>query len=94
MNEIVEHDQQGNIILLVGMEARLIHHVQKAGPITSIDRIAVDWGVSPWWLRECAKRVAHKGLLKLVRMEALPGRPYMVDRKDPAPNPIDGLLSR
>jgi hypothetical protein len=61
-----------------GLEACLIRYVQTYGHITSLDRWAHEWNVSPWWVRQCAHNAARKGLLKLTRLHDVSGRPYRV----------------
>jgi hypothetical protein len=62
----------------LGFEKALVLYVQKNGQITSLEKLAHDEGITPWWLRHCAHSAAKKGLIKLTRLEDQSGRPYRV----------------
>ena len=61
-----------------GVEEVLIRYVRDYGQIVSLDRWAIEWGLTPYWVRFCAKRAAMRGVLKLTRLHDRSGRPYRV----------------
>ena len=75
----IYHDHQGEKTLSRGVTQCLMDHIRLYGPITCLDRWAIDWGITPWYVRRCAHRAAAQGLLKLTRLEDKPGHPYKVE---------------
>lgn len=61
-----------------GLENCLVAHVEAQGEVIGLEKLAYEWGVSPWWMRFCAHRAVANGRLKMERLIDRPGQPYRV----------------